>query len=121
MLMSPGPRTPANPPAPPRPHCGRRCAAGSVPRRLGDLPLTGYRLLRQLLADAVEEELEAVAEPLGGIGGKGRGGELVLDPAHGQLRLPGAASGQLDLGLLVDGVAEHEVERGEDGPAGPFG
>ena len=46
---------------------------------------------RQLLADAVEEKLEAIAEPLGRISGKGRGGELVLDPVHGQLRLPGAA------------------------------
>jgi hypothetical protein len=74
---------------------------------------------RQLLADAVEEELEAVAEPFGGIGSEGRGGELVLDPVHGQLRLPGAALGQLDLRLFFDGVAEHVVERGKGGPAGP--
>jgi len=44
-----------------------------------------------LLADAINDELEAVAEPLGGIGGKGRGGELVLNIADSQLRLPGAA------------------------------
>jgi hypothetical protein len=74
-----------------------------------------------LLADAVDEELEAVVEPLGGIGGKGRGGELVLDPADGQLRLPGAAFGQLGLGLFFDGVAEHVMERGKGGPAGPVG
>jgi hypothetical protein len=72
-----------------------------------------------LLADAVEEELEAVAEPLGGIGGEGRGGELVLDPVHRQLRIPGTALGQLDLRLFFDGVAEHVVERGKGRPAGP--
>ena len=76
---------------------------------------------RQLLADAVEDELEAVAEPLGGIGGEGRGGELVLDPVHSQLRFPGAALVQLDLRLFFDGVAERVVERGEGGPAGPVG
>jgi len=74
-----------------------------------------------LLADAVEEELEAVAEPLGGVGGEGRGGELVLDPVHNELRLPDAALVQLDLGLFFDGVAEHVVERGKGGPAGPVG
>ena len=74
---------------------------------------------RQLLADAVEEELEAVAEPLGGISGKSRCGELVLDPVHSQLRLPDAALGQLELRLFFDGVAEHVVERSKGSPAGP--
>src|SRR5690349_1580839 len=106
---------------PPRAANDRSTPAGCAPNSASPPRSANACHSRKLLADAVEEELEAVAEPLGRIGGKGGSGELVLDPVHGQLRLPGASLGQLELCLFFDGVAEHEVERGKGGPAGPFG
>jgi hypothetical protein len=63
------------------------------------------------LGSCEKEELEAIAETLGGVGGEGRGGELVLDPVHSQLRLADATLVQLELRLFFDGVAEHVVGR----------
>ena len=75
-----------------------------------------------MLADAVEEELEAVAEPFGGIGGEGPGGELVLDLVHRQLRRrPRSGQSVLDYSVEASADPGGELLHGLADSGGPDG